>query len=41
MFPGKDESLLCNVVGIARAQPSQEGAQSLLMHVDQTPKSVG
>src|SRR6185369_10969549 len=41
MFPGEDERLLCNVVGIARAQPSQEGAQSLLVHMDQTPESVG
>src|SRR3954466_4390431 len=41
MFPGEDERLLRDVVGIGGPQPPQKSAQGLLMHVDQTPEGVG
>jgi len=41
MFPGKDKSLLRQIVGNPSTQPAQKRAQPLLVHLDQTPKSVG
>src|SRR3954469_7016385 len=41
MLPGEDETFLRQVVRIGRAQPAQESAQALLVHMDQTPESVG